>query len=527
MEFMDRRNRSLLVQFWLTVESFKNPLESVESGTSDDDDDPIQDPSHTASAKEDISMIYELYFSGLTPHPALAAISPKHSSAIRAFVLHETTPSPPMERKARRSVMLDQKQVEQNMEQDFEDFERSELWFRVVEDTNASRKAASSSHMPPGARRHREASSSSRENLLEPGHHGLPSPNAPPPMQRSESLPSLYSLLGGSHSSSRSDQRSLHSPLVEAPPPTPPGRLPSNSLDVLMSPIGDPSSPSSRAPLFDDPDDRTKDTRESQSTVEAIQAALTDIIALDNQQDRRRLFTPPKGGLFDSSSDPYELQMSLEVNHNDPLTGTELDDEKEDESTEARLDSLQLAEPGDLRLSHEINRLSTKISALQSQDVMLDTLIKKAELTGDMQEIRLLRKSQSAMNREIRELTFQRTQYEQQEIANRLIPDRTKLSITNSIVAEEGGKSVVRYLVDIKQLALDGSVASSWVVARRYNEFLNMHNKLRERYAFIRNLDFPGKRLVTALSGSFLDTRRTALEKYLQVSCHFYSPGPS
>ena len=45
MEFMDRRNRSLLVQFWLTVESFKNPLDSVDSGSSDDEDK--VDPSHT------------------------------------------------------------------------------------------------------------------------------------------------------------------------------------------------------------------------------------------------------------------------------------------------------------------------------------------------------------------------------------------------------------------------------------------------------------------------------------------------
>lgn len=56
-----------------------------------------------------------------------------------------------------------------------------------------------------------------------------------------------------------------------------------------------------------------------------------------------------------------------------------------------------------------------------------------------------------------------------------------------------------------------------WVVARRYNEFFNMHNKLRERYVMVRNLDFPGKRLVTSLSGSFVDSRRIGLEKYLQV----------
>jgi sorting nexin-25 len=176
-----------------------------------------------------------------------------------------------------------------------------------------------------------------------------------------------------------------------------------------------------------------------------------------------------------------------------------------------------------LQLSHEISRLGEKISNLQSQDVMLDTLIRKAELTGDAQELRLLQKSKSALGRELRQLAFQRTQYEQQESANRLVPGRTKVAIVNSTVGEEEGKSVVRYLIEVQQLAMDGSFASGWVVARRYNEFFLMHQRLRERYLMVKNLDFPGKRLVTHLSNNFVDARRVALEKYLQVSHSSYS----
>ncbi|KAG6892583.1 hypothetical protein C0992_013325, partial [Termitomyces sp. T32_za158] len=115
----------------------------------------------------------------------------------------------------------------------------------------------------------------------------------------------------------------------------------------------------------------------------------------------------------------------------------------------------QLAGPGDLQLSYEIARLGDTIANLEAQDVMLDTLIKKAELTGDKQELRLLVKSKSAMNRDLRELKFQKQQYEQQESANRLVPDRTQVSIVSSTVGEEEGKSVVRYLVEIQQLAPD------------------------------------------------------------------------
>ena len=188
-----------------------------------------------------------------------------------------------------------------------------------------------------------------------------------------------------------------------------------------------------------------------------------------------------------------------------------------DDHDKAAHGSFQLAGPGDLQLAQEIERLAGKVAKLQTQDAMLDTLIKKAELTGDAQELRLLRRSKSQLTRELRELRFQKSQYEQQESANRLLSDRTRVAIVDSTVGEEEGRQVVRYLVEVQQLAQDGSFASGWVVARRYNEFCNMHNKLRDKYLLVRNLDFPGKRLVTVLSGSFVDSRRIALEKYLQV----------
>jgi sorting nexin-25 len=282
----------------------------------------------------------------------------------------------------------------------------------------------------------------------------------------------------------------------------------------------DESLESSRAPLFDDPDDEAHlADKASLQRMAAIQAALTDIIAFDQRNDgsshltqrtihsdgRQRLFSPNRSseqgrqvGFEDSDEDDGRDEIQEQANDNQ--------------------EAYQLAAPGDLQLSYEITRLGDKIANLQSQDMMLDTLIKKAELTGDTQELRLLRKSKSSMNRELRQLKFQKLQYEQQEAANRLIPGRTNVAITSSTIGEEDGKSIVRYLIEVQQLSPDGNFASGWVVARRYNEFLSMHNKLRERYALVRTLDFPGKRLVTALSASFLDNRKAALEKYLQVS---------
>ena len=80
---------------------------------------------------------------------------------------------------------------------------------------------------------------------------------------------------------------------------------------------------------------------------------------------------------------------------------------------------------------------------------------------------------------------------------------------------------IVRYVVDVEQLAtvaqLKAVIGEANELMQKTVEFFNMHNKLREKYAAVRALDFPGKRLVTSLSNSFVDSRRIALEKYMQV----------
>ncbi|THV07473.1 PhoX domain-containing protein [Dendrothele bispora CBS 962.96] len=489
MEFMDRRNRSLLVQFWLTVETFKNPLESVDSGSDDDEDETIQDASTAITVKEDISMINDLYFSGPAPHPVLSSIPKKYVESIREFARSELNSSPSAQRRVRRSVLLAQRQVERDMEQDFEEFGSSELWFRVIKDADfINRKAPTV-----------------KDKRFSGVHLSSSVPSAKPPtvLPRSESTPGLPMKRTASSGSERSAKSTPSHPVQTK-------ALPSN-IEVLMSPVLDSTTDYSRAPLFDDPDDKAQ--RVEEQRMEEIHAALTDIMALEDPQDKSSVSSGVGGGRVSMFLSPRHRRSSSDGDISKSVPT--LEEELPEEADEIR-PSFTLAGPGDLQLSYEIARLGDKINSLQAQEVMLDNLIKKAELTGDNQELRLLNTSKASLNRELRELKFQKTQYEQQESANRLISDRTKVSIVSSTVAEEDGKSVVRYLVEVQQLASDGSFSSGWVVARRYNEFLSMHNKLRDKYALVRNLEFPGKRLVTALSGAFVDTRRVGLEKYMQ-----------
>lgn len=511
MEFMDRQQRSLSVQFWLTVESFKNPLETVDSDSSGDEEEIIQDPSTLANVKEDIAMIHDLYFASGKTHSALASIPKKHVDLIRNFVLDQE-PSAESQRRVRRSVLLAQKQIERDMEQHFEDFERSELWFRAIGDSAFVQSISSAvpfddeqdafpAASPLGRRPH------SPTTQLKAGLVSLSRP-----VPRSGASGSF----GMSRTASSTSNWSVQTKSSA-------GHVPSN-IEVLMSPGPESTSEPTRAPLFDGPEDESQ--RREEKRMEAIHAALTDIISLEQQGDHQSATAPfdherkLSEPLFQSirrSNRPKKQRVVFD----EPLSNDTADNEEpeEEDASPDEHGTFQPAAPGDLQLSYEIDRLGKRIAHLEAQHTMLETLIKKAELTGDTQELRLLRKSKGSMTRELRELHFQKQQYEQQESANRLISDRTKVSIVSSAVADEDGKQVVRYLVEVQQLAADGSHASGWVVARRYNEFHNMHVKLKERYALVKNLEFPGKRLVTSLSGSFLDTRKYALEKYLQVNC--------
>ncbi|KAF8634964.1 hypothetical protein AX15_000689 [Amanita polypyramis BW_CC] len=499
MEFMDRRHRSLLVQFWLTVESFKNPLESVDSDSSESESEPINATSITSTVTEDISMIHDLYFSSSNPHPALAFISDKYVDVIRDFAQNESAPSPASQRRVRRCVLLAQKQVERAMEQDFESFERSELWFRALGNADVADTSCADEPLgvPTPVQEKGFTPHVSLNSLPLPRTttHLLPQPDLPVTMRRTLSSGSKLSSQGSTISGA----------FLRSTP---------SNIEVLMSPVTDPVSESGRVPLFNDPEDEMQ--RAEEKRMEAIHAALTDIVALEQSQKNANMNIMVNHREERSKSGGLAAGQGKRkpVFDDEPEQDTHGEDSEEDR--EFARETFQLAGPGDLQLSYEIGRLEDKISKLQTQDSMLISLLKKAELTGDTQELKLLKKSKAVIQREIKQLQFQKTQYEQQEATNRLLSDHTRVSIVSSTTADEAGKSVVRYLIEIQQLGPDGSFASGWVVARRYNEFLNMHTKLRDRFALVRNLDFPGKRLVTPLSTSFLDNRKTALEKYLQ-----------
>ncbi|KIY50408.1 PhoX domain-containing protein [Fistulina hepatica ATCC 64428] len=524
MEFMDRRQRSLLVQFWLTVESFKNPLESVDSeseGEDEGDDDvlamDVSDPGAGANAKEDISMINDLYFSGPAPHPALISISKKFVDSIRDFAHENAAPTPAAMRRVRRSVIMAQRQVERDMEQDFEEFQRSELWYRATGDADFGNRKIDVIAVTKSTSKHSDhggGDGNASEKLMlqhvttpiQASHpHHLQRPRVLP---RSESTPLNVVAVPMQRSSSSNSTKSVQSLVATAKRPT-------KTLDELMLSTDSDDEASTRAPLFGDPEDETQ--REEEERMEAISAALSDILAFDQEHVGKGKTSVdsetnlvPSSARRSSGKSPARLD-DVELNEADEQEEAYIPSRSDHRSHPPSVDVTS-----ELQLPYEIHRLSTHIEKLNAQDTMLEALIRRAELTGVRRELKILTTSKQAVNRELAELQFKKSQYEQQASANRLVSDRTRVSIVSSTSGAENGRSVVRYLIEVQQLAPDGTIASGWIVARRYNEFLNMHNKLRERYGLVRALEFPGKRLVAALTPGFVDTRRVALEKYLQ-----------
>jgi sorting nexin-25 len=94
------------------------------------------------------------------------------------------------------------------------------------------------------------------------------------------------------------------------------------------------------------------------------------------------------------------------------------------------------AAPGDLGLAEAISALTTNIEKLSAQEAVVDALTRKAELTNNTAELRILGKSKSSLRQEIRRTEMQRQQYIVQESDNTL-HGRSTVQIKSIMVSKE------------------------------------------------------------------------------------------
>ncbi|KAL2119274.1 hypothetical protein VTJ04DRAFT_6234 [Mycothermus thermophilus] len=575
MEYMDRQNLMPLVQFWLVVDGFRNPLE--DDGP-EGEQLPLQLPPWTESDRLDLAQIDAAYLS--KPELKVPASSKR---IIQEFLKAGKKATPEQYYRARREILRAQSAVLEEMRvKHFQNFKKSDLFFKALAAEEASRRTVMAT-AAPGPRAASPLPRSTSFNVPKPTPIARLGPRLSmgPPSRKPASAADLRILDtngGGNGADFRRSFDEAHSPpplfddedvgdetladslasLDQEPhpraPPVPDKKVVQameEALNTILENSQQPTTDDLRASLFgyDDtgsglfspppvPGGKTKKgdspprpprsnrgsvdlTRVSGNSLEGPRSSTDLARSSRGSFDVERPSKPPERPSI-ASLGLVSAASRIGVFEDDDLFGDEgkyLSDEESDaegEGDDDDADVVHEAAPGDLGLAEAIEALTNDIDKLVAQEAVVDSLLKKAELTNNAAELRILRKSKASLQREIRRKELQRQQYVIQESDNSLYGRSTvKIKSIQTGNRDADGKEFALYAIEVSRNAGERMPAATWVVMRRYSEFLALHQKLRSRYPSVRNLDFPRRRVVMKLQNEFLQKRRAALEKYL------------
>ena len=446
MEYMDRQKKMSMVQFWIVVDGFRDPLE-------DDfgEDTDINSIKWTDTERNDIASITEAYFQ----KPELK-VPEESKRAVKAFMAAGKQATPAQYKQARIAILSAQSASLEEMEaQHFPNFKKSDLWYKYL-----------TSDSGPEVRLGAQQRQFSDPVISKPA----PIPSIPFTRQTSKPLPRPKELRRAAASSI-----DVRAPLFDDEP--------RRSIDTDRS-----------VPLFDDEYDtdplanstvslghesQSGDGVSQKQMIEDMSAALNTIIKEDPKEDpkdesieetRDLLFGPPTAGsrslhslesprtsldtprgeaVGGEKAKPSIASLGL-VNRagrigvfsDNDLFGDEekfLEDEYVDSDKASDIDlneEIHEAAPGDLGLVEAIAALTADIQKLGSQESVVDALTRKAELTNNVAELRILGKSKSSLQREIKRKELQRQQYIVQESDNSLY-GRATVHIKSIMVGKE------------------------------------------------------------------------------------------
>lgn len=532
MEYMDRLHRMSLVQFWVVVDGLRNPLED-DFGDENNSSSP---ENWTDTDRMDIAQISEKYLL-----KAELNIAQESKDAIKAFLAAGRKAAPQQYQAARTATLTAQSAVLEELEtKHLSNFRKSDLYYKFL----ASSEAAATQ---PQAQSTGTLTETNEPPLMTRSKPGLQAPS----IARTHSQPVVKARDLRRAAVSSSDVRSLASsklfddsdlpkrsggatPLFDDGYDTDPlahstaslgqeslngdpidQRQVIENMEAAMSNIMT-DSPLDESVGFDDdnlfgsPLSATKSSKHIESPRSSLDFAAADIfnrpkpslaaLGLVNTASRIGVFTD--NDLFPDE----EKFLEDEYVDNDDSKSKHTDD-----------DEIHEAAPGDLGLAEAITVLNNDIERLVAQESVVDTLTRKAELTNNIAELRILNKSKSSLQREVRRKELQRQQYIVQESDNSLY-GRSSISIKSIVVGkEEDGREFALYVVEVQRQGGDQMLAAAaWAIPRRYSEFHDLHQRLRRRYPSTRGLEFPRRRVVMKLQKQFLQNRRLALERYLQ-----------
>ncbi|OLL23057.1 Sorting nexin-12 [Neolecta irregularis DAH-3] len=481
MEFMDRRKRVVLLQFWINVNSFKDPLEDYRHY-----EDPLLADSlvkMTSEDLDDLRRLYDLYFDN-----PLLEIDERNKQLV-ALVITARDPITPTAYRAARQVILGlQSSVFEGMKEiDFPKFKGEELYNKFI--------ASESNGNTPVIEQPRE--------FIEPA----------PPISVPINEQDLYS---------STPKRSLDLGISYA--------------RTMLSPFNPEVHSSSSSSLS-----RLASKEEEMSA--AVSAALTEILKISEKKNKKHgdldyqsrsssefldsrrssLDLVPKLGdsdrprLSGEKARPMATHKSL-FSDDDPKSEDEFEEEY---STVGITDSLlemsdvHHAAPGNLELAEAIEIMTREIKQFEHQERLLNSMIVKAELTNNVVELKILNKAITTVKADRFQREFQRQQYVIQEGDNALF-GKSSLNIPNAAVGKDGGQEFAIYFIEVQRYDVDGNVVAGWMVKRRYSDFWSLHQRLKEDFIELREFEFPKRRVMLRLQKGFVESRRKNLEKYLQ-----------
>lgn len=544
MEYMDRQNLMPLVQFWIVVDGFRNPLED---DFAEDDEIPSTLAPWTDADRTDLAQINDAYLSRRE-----LKVPETSKQLVKNFLKAGKDATPQQYLLARRAILRAQSLALEVMQEDhFQNFKKSDLFYKCLTSQEASKPSVTpTSPLAPS----KMDDTLHKPNLPDRAFSAHAVSTKLNPLSRSSAksgprrtdlrrtalsssdLPSAINRPADSMSSSRHslDEEtssplfddddfdgevmtgSLHS-LDAEPESIVPDTNVVQAMETALNNIMEdkPNVEDLRKSLFgDDSLDSpiVASENDNNSPGSAVDQKKLDLFGRDSEKEKPSITslglvnTSSRIGVFTDDDLFPDEEKFISDEHDDP----------EEEKERGVEEEVHEAAPGDLGLAEAITALTTDIDRLVAQDAVVDSLTRKAELTNNTAELRILRKSKASLQREIRRKELQRQQYVVQESDNSLY-GRSTIKIKSIMVGkEEDGREYAVYVVEVQRKAGEQMPAATWTITRRYSEFHELHQRLRVKYPSVRNLDFPRRRMVMKLQSDFLHKRRLALEKYLR-----------